>query len=104
MTEAPGLHAPPWQVSDCVQALLSVHGSPFGFDGYEHSPVVGLHAAPSANWHWPGVAQVLGFAPVQTPAWQEELSVQRSESVQPVPSSAVGLEHVPVAGSQVPAT
>jgi hypothetical protein len=48
--------------------------------------------------------QTTGFEPVQVPAWQLSLCVQRSPSLHPVPSGALGLLQVPVAGLQTPAT
>src|SRR5438876_6979443 len=41
---------------------------------------------------------------MQAPAWQESLWVQAPPSVQAVPSALVGVEQVPLAGSQTPAT
>ena len=34
---------PPWQVSVCVQAFPSLHAVPFGFAGFEQTPVDGSH-------------------------------------------------------------
>jgi hypothetical protein len=48
--------------------------------------------------------QITGFAPVQTPDWQESVEVQALPSLQPVPLDFGGLEHTPVAVLQVPAT
>jgi len=45
-----------------------------------------------------------GFFPVHTPPWQVSVCVQAFPSLHAVPSALAGLEHVPVAGSQVPAT
>src|SRR2546425_54302 len=47
---------------------------------------------------------MMGFAPTQAPSWQESLWVQASPSEQALPSAWFGLEHVPLAGSQIPAT
>jgi hypothetical protein len=41
---------------------------------------------------------------VQVPAWQVSVWVQALPSLQVVPFAAVGFEHTPVAGTQVPAT
>src|SRR6185369_11023307 len=41
---------PLWQVSVCVQALLSVHALPSGLGGLEQVPDNGLHTP--ASWHW----------------------------------------------------
>ena len=56
-----------------------------------------------AVWHWSGVAQVTGLAPVQMPAWQLSVCVQRLASLQELPSALAGLEQAPVEGLQVPA-
>src|SRR5437773_230846 len=45
-----------------------------------------------------------GLAPVQVPARQVSLWVHALPSLQVVPSTSRGLEQVPLAGSQVPAT
>src|SRR5438067_2534753 len=57
-----------------------------------------------ATWHWSRVVQTTGFVPTQAPAWQESLWVQALPSVQVLPSALLGLEQVPVAVSQVPAS
>src|SRR6185436_12414504 len=44
-----------------------------------------------------------GLEPTQLPAWHASACVQAVPSLQAVPSAAAGLEHAPVAGSQVPA-
>src|SRR5947199_225040 len=41
---------------------------------------------------------------MQAPAWQVSVCVQALPSVQAVPSGLAGVEQVPVAGSQVPAS
>jgi hypothetical protein len=41
------VQAPPWHVSVCVQASPSLHAVPFGAVGFEHAPLVGLHAPAS---------------------------------------------------------
>jgi hypothetical protein len=49
--------------------------------------------------------QTTGFAPVQVPAWQVSVCVQRLPSVQVVPFGfGVAGEHSPFAGLQVPAS
>jgi len=48
--------------------------------------------------------QRTGFAPMQLPAWQVSLCVQESPSAQALPSALFGLEQVPFAGSQTPAS
>jgi hypothetical protein len=37
------LQTPAWQISVWVQALPSLQAVPFGFSGFEQTPVVGLH-------------------------------------------------------------
>src|SRR5439155_882602 len=44
-----------------------------------------------------------GFVPVQTPPWQVSVWVQALPSLHAAPSGFAGLEHWPVAGSQVAA-
>jgi hypothetical protein len=38
------VHVPAWQTSVCVQASSSSQPVPFGFEGFEQTPVAGLHA------------------------------------------------------------
>src|SRR5258705_469962 len=96
------VQTPAWQVSDWVQALPSVQALPLGLVGLEQVPVA-VSQVP-ASWQWSRAEQVTGFAPVQTPAWQVSLCVQALPSLQVVPSALLGLEQVPVTGSQVPAS
>src|SRR5207247_1828507 len=95
------VHVPAWQVSVRVQALPSLQAAPSGFAGSEHVPVAGSQAA--AEWHWSAAAQTTRFVPVHVPAWQVSVRVPAVPSLQAAPSGFAGLEHVPVAGSQVPA-
>src|SRR5437762_8636992 len=46
----------------------------------------------------------MAFEPVQVPFWQVSVCVQALPSLHAVPLPAFGLEHRPVAVSQVPAT
>jgi hypothetical protein len=92
---------PAWQVSLCVHALPSLHAVPFAAAGFEHAPVAGSHVP--AEWHWSLAEHVTGLAPTQVPAWQVSLCVQAFPSLQLVPFAAAGFEHMPVAGSHVPA-
>src|SRR5947207_731343 len=96
------MQAPAWQESLWVQASPSVQAVPFGLAGVEQMPLAGSQAP--ATWHWSSAVQTTGFAPTQLPAWQESLWVQASPSVQAAPSALLGLEQVPLAGSQTPAT
>ena len=95
------VHTPLWQVSVCVQALRSLHELPLAFAGFEHVPVAGLQVP--AVWHWSGAVQATGLLPVQTPLWQVSVWVHALPSLQALPLVFGGFEHVPVAGSQVPA-
>src|SRR5262249_59742698 len=96
------VQTPGWQVSDWVQALPSEQALPFVLSGLEQVPLAGSQTP--ASWHWSSAVQTTGFAPVQTPASQVSLCVQALPSLQAVPLALSGLEHVPLAGSQTPAT
>src|SRR6266581_2780854 len=93
---------PAWQESLWVQALPSLQVVPSALLGLEQVPVPGSQVP--ASWHWSRALQTTGFAPVQTPAWQESLCVQALPSLQVVPLTWSGLEQTPLAGSQTPAT
>jgi hypothetical protein len=96
------VQAPAWQVSVCVQALLSLHVVPSASCGMLHEPVLRSHAP--APWQLSAAVQVMGLPPVQTPATQVSVCVQGSASLQVVPSAAAGLLQAPVDGLQAPAT
>src|SRR5947208_2723922 len=96
------VQTPLWQVSVWVQALPSLHAVPLLAFGLEHWPVAVLQVP--ATWHWSEAVQTTGLLPVQSPLWQVSVWVQALPSLQAVPLALVGFEHVPVAGSQVPAT
>src|SRR5438046_8519389 len=66
----------------------------------EQLPVAGSHVP--AGWHWSRAVQVTGL-PAQLPLWQVSVCVQALPSLHAVPSVAVGMEQLPVAGSHVPA-
>jgi hypothetical protein len=89
-------------VSLAVQALPSLHAVPSAFAGFVQAPVDGVHVP--APWHWSVAAQVTGFAPLQTPAWQVSVWVQELPSLHAVPFAAVGFVQAPVLGLHVPAT
>jgi hypothetical protein len=61
------VHAPPWHVSVCVHALLSLHAVPLLAAGFEQVPVIELQVP--ATWHWSLAVQVTGFDPVHVPLW-----------------------------------
>src|SRR5215831_15042575 len=96
------MHAPAWQASPVVQALLSLQVVPFGAAGFEQTPVVGAQVP--ATWHWSEAVQTLAVPPVQTPAWQASPVVQALPSLHVVPLVAFGFEQTPVGGPKVPAT
>jgi hypothetical protein len=83
VTAVAPVHAPAWQVSPCVQALLSLQELPSTLLPYAQTPVAELQTP--AVWHVPGAAQVTGLAPVQVPAWQVSVCVQASPSLHEAP-------------------
>src|SRR5438552_3559199 len=94
--------APAWQGSVWVQASPSEQALPFALSGLEQVPLAGSQTP--ASWHWSSAVQTTGSAPVQTPAWQESVWVQASPSEQALPFALSGLEQVPLARSQTPAS
>jgi hypothetical protein len=94
--------APAWHVSACVHALPSLQAVPFGAAGFEHVPVLGLHVP--ATWHWSEAAHVTGLEPTHVPAWHMFVCMHALVPVHAVPSAFAGFEHLPLVGSQVPAT
>src|SRR5438477_7834902 len=93
--------APAWQVSVWVQASPSSQTVPFGLGAGSQLSL--------ASWHTPVLqaspaAEQSRAAPPQTPAVQVSFTVQKRPSVQVVPSTWFGLEQVPFAGLQTPAT
>jgi hypothetical protein len=58
-------HAPARQLSDCVQAIPSLHGEPSATVGFEHRPVCESQAP--AWWHAFSASHTTGFPPVQLP-------------------------------------
>src|SRR5437899_892902 len=93
---------PDWQLSVWVQASPSAQAAPSVLFGLEQVPLAGSQTP--ASWHWSSTVQTTGFAPVQTPDWHESLCVQASPSEQALPFALSGLEQVPLAGSQMPAS
>ncbi len=76
------VQVPLWQVSVCVQALLSLQDVPSDFTVGVGHPVEGAQVP--AVWHWSAV-QVTGLLPVQVPFWQVSVCVQALPSLQDVP-------------------
>ena len=95
------MHAPFWQLSVCVHALPSLHVVPFEAVGFEHVPLLGLHAP--AMWHWSLAVQVTGLEPLHVPFWHESLCVHALPSLHTSPFAAMGLEQAPVLELQLPA-
>lgn len=95
------MHVPIWHVSLWVHALPSLHVVPLDAMGFEHVPVLGSHAP--ATWHWSLAAHETGLDPVHAPLTQAYAWLHLLEPVHAVPSGAAGFEHVPEAGSQLPA-
>jgi hypothetical protein len=95
------VQTPAWQVSVCVHMLPSLQVVPSAAAGSVQAPVDGSQVP--AVWHWSEAAQTTGLPPVQTPAWQLSVCVQRLPSLQAVPFATAGLVQAPVDGSQVPA-
>ena len=96
------VHAPAWQVSLRVQASTSSQVVPSGLAGLEQAPVAGLHLP--ASWHWSGGAHTTGVPGAHVPPSQASLIVHASPSSHALPFGLGGFEHLPVAGSQVPAS
>jgi hypothetical protein len=95
---APPTHAPLLQVSFVVHALPSSHGAVlFVFT----QPLTGSH---ESSVHTLPSSQFGGNPPTHAPLPQVSLVVQASPSSHATPSAFAGLEHWPVAGSQVPAS
>src|SRR5262249_20736695 len=94
------VHAPAWQVSVCVHALLSLHALPLGLLGLLHTPVVGLHTP--GSWHWSCAVQFTGLPPVHAPASQASVWVQALLSLQAARLGLLGLLHTPVVVSHTP--
>jgi hypothetical protein len=61
------VQTPPWHVSVCVHAFPSVQALPFGFVGFEQSPVAESHVP--ATWHWSCAVHVTGV-PAHVPPEQ----------------------------------
>jgi hypothetical protein len=101
-TGLPPPQLPDEQVEPTVQALPSSQGAPSDAAGFEQAPVPGSHCP--ARWHASEATQTVLVPPPQFPRVQVSPVVQALLSSQRVPSGAGGLEQVPVAGLQLPAT
>src|SRR5262249_30557003 len=92
---------PPTQMSVCVQASPSLHAVRSGFAVASHRPAPSLQVP----WlHWSAKAEQSRAVPPHTPALQASFTVQKMPSSQAKPSGWFGLEQMPLAGSQLPAT
>src|SRR6266850_2572710 len=69
------VHTPAWQVSLCVQALPSLQAVASLVAGLEQIPLAGWHVP--AAWHWSLAVHTTGFEPMQRPAWQVSVCVQK---------------------------
>jgi hypothetical protein len=56
---------------------------PFGFAGFEQSPVAGSQVPTS--WHWSRAVQMIRLLPTHLPFWHVSVWVQASKSLQGVP-------------------
>jgi hypothetical protein len=95
-------HCPKRQESPDVQGLPSSQEVPSALIGFEHTPVAGSQVPTS--WQASRAVQVTGSLMIHSPKRHASPVVQASPSSQEVPSNFGGLEHTPVAGSQVPAS
>src|SRR5262249_27252833 len=94
--------APLWQASVWVHALPSLQAVALAAAGEERAPGLGLQVP--ATLDWSAAVHTTGLLPTQVPLWQASVRVHALPSLQAVPLAAVGLEHAPVLGLQVPAT
>ena len=83
-----------------MHALPSLHAVPFGFAGFEQTPVPGPHVP--ALWHASLAVHTTGFAPEHVPDWQVSVWVHPFPSLHAVPFAARGFEQNPVSGLHVP--
>jgi hypothetical protein len=94
--QLPAVHTSP-----VVHGFPSLQVVPSATVGFEHVPVLGLHVP--APWHWSDAAHVRAV-PAQAPLVHTSPVVHALPSLHVVPFAAVGFEHAPVLGLQVPAT
>jgi len=97
------VQTPAEQMSSEVISSPSLQVAPSGWVGLLQRPDDGLQTP--AAWHWSEAAHVIGLEPTHVPRWQVSVSVHVLPSLQGEPSGDfLGLEHLPFAGLQVPAT
>jgi hypothetical protein len=94
----PGTHAPPWQASPIVHALLSVQLVPFVMGVVPHAPEV---VSQVAVWHAGAAGHVFIVPGTHAPLWQVSPTVHALLSVQLVPFPMGVVPHVPDVVSQV---
>src|SRR5438876_817646 len=101
MTGLAPTQVPVRQVSERVQASLSVQAVPSGLLGFEQVPV--LVSQVPATWHWSSAVHVtVEVGLPQVPLWQVSPLVHALPSSHGAPLGLGGCEQVPVAGLQVP--
>ena len=93
-------HTPEVQTSLTVQKVPSSQAVPLDASGEGQRPVAGSQIL----GHCGSDSQITGSLPVHVPAWQVSVWVQASPSSQAEPSALLGVEQMPLVGSQVPAT
>jgi hypothetical protein len=102
LTPAPAVQTPFWQLSPSVQLSLSaLQLVPFAFGCLTQAPSL-ARQAPSLQMS-PAAEQSFGV-PWHAPSWQTSSLVHGSPSSQLVPLALAGLVHLPVVGSQTPAS
>lgn len=77
------MQVPLRQESVCVQRFPSLQVVPFAAEGFEHTPVLGLHVP--ATWHGSIAVQTTVAPAVQTPAWHMSFESQRLPSLHAAP-------------------
>src|SRR5262249_38261528 len=93
---------PAWQGSVWVRGVPALQAAALALSGLEQMPLSGSQVP--ATWHWSSAVQTTGLVPTQVPAWQVSVWVQASPSLQAAPLALTGLEQVPLAGLQTPAS
>jgi hypothetical protein len=81
-------------------SVPSLGGKVLSPGGAEHAPVAGSHVPPV--WHASIPGHTTGPPLAHVPAWHVSPAVHGLPSLHAAPSIFGGLEHAPVAGSQVP--
>ena len=95
--QLPDLHA-----SLTVQIMPSVHGVASVLLGLLHVPVLASHAP--ALWHWSLALHTMLLPPVHAPLTHLSVCVQALPSLHVAASALLGVLHLPLAESQLPAS